>query len=79
MTSDFLNFSKKLAMDLITPVPEVGFNGHSRVIFGVFASLVGLMPIRQVKRHQLKIQACHQLYCLYVPLDIFTDYAVAMI
>ena len=64
MTSDFLNFSQKIGNDLITQYQKLVLTAYNRVISGVFASPVGLKPIRQVKHHQLKFKPVISQYCL---------------
>ena len=76
MTSDFLNFSQKIGNDLITPVPEVGFNGLQPGDFWCICVTRWVDAYQAGQAPPIKIQACHQSVLSYVPLDILMDYAV---
>lgn len=76
MTSDFLNFSQKIGNDLITPVPEVGFNGLQPGDFWCICVTRWVEAYQAGHAPPIKIQACHQSVLSYVPLDILMDYAV---
>lgn len=76
MTREFLEFSVAKGNDLVTPLPEVGFQACSRTITGVCVRYVGLKRWMQIVAPPLKLEACHESLLDLVDLDTLHQYSI---
>ncbi|WP_227430698.1 DUF2237 family protein [Psychrobacter sp. I-STPA6b] len=76
MTSDFLNFSASQGNDLITPIPELGFQGLQPGDYWCICALRWIEAYNHNIAPPLKLEACHESLLDLVDLEILKKYAL---
>lgn len=76
MTVEFLNFSKKIGNDLMTPIADIDFPGLEVGDFWCICVTRWVEAYQNGVAPPLKLAACHHAVLSYVPLYLLMEYAI---